>query len=179
MEQTAHPLDGLVTDPSLHKAWQVAAPGSQLLGIAGATAAGQGAVVVVSATPVDDAIRQAAVPGLAAVLGVRSVEVVVAPGSSLSELVRDWTYQAGQGSGRGVHVKVVTPEGQGDTAGPDTAGPDTTGPIRVLVRAIDSSARELALRLASPHDPALPALRALLGGRAVTVEDAEDPSSGH
>jgi hypothetical protein len=162
MGSTAHSIAGLVIDPALLVAWRAAVPGSTVTGIAGAAAATQGAVVVVGSTPVDDSAVAAAAPGLAAVLGVRAVEVVVVTGSTLPELVRDWSYQAGQGSGRGVHVKVLTD--------------DDSGPVRVLVRAIDSSARELMLRLSSPQEPALPALTALLDGRRVTVEDEESLS---
>jgi hypothetical protein len=161
MAPTVNSIAGLVVDPALQRTWQECVPGAELIGIAGATASTQGSVVVVSVTPVDDAALAAATRRLAEVLGVRAVEVVVASGSTLVDLVRDWTYQAGQGSGRGVHVKVRTDDGDG------------SGPVRVLVKAIDSSARELAFRLASPQEPALPALRALLGGREVTVEDEE------
>lgn len=168
MAPTVNSIAGLVVDPVLQEAWQERVPGAELIGIAGATASAQGSVVVVSATPVDGAALTAATRRLAEVLGVRAVEVVVAGGSTLADLVRDWTYQAGQGSGRGVHVRVRTDGGDEDG--------DGSGPVRVLVRAIDSSARELALRLASPQEPALPALRALLGGRQVTVEDEESPS---
>ena len=164
MTSTATSLAGLVVDPQLQRAWQAAVPGGKIVGIAGASASSLGTVVAVSATPVDDAAVAAATPGLAEALGVRAVEVVVTTGSTLTELVRDWTYQAAQGSGRGVHVRVLAEEtGEGDQA----------GAVHVLVRAIDSSARELAFRLASPQEPALPALRALLGGREVTVEDEE------
>jgi hypothetical protein len=164
MSTTAQPITGLVTEPALLDAWQASVPGARLAGIAGAVAGNHGTVVVVSLTPVDDAAVAAATPGLAAVLGVRTVEVVLPAGQGLAELVRDWTYQAAQGSGRGVHVKV-----RGD-AGSELGD---TGPVRVLVRAIDSSAREVAFRLASPQESALPALRALLGGREVTVRDEE------
>jgi hypothetical protein len=68
--------------------------------------------------------------------------------------------QAAQGAGRGVRVRLAGGE------------PRPGEPVRVLVEAIDSSARELALRLASPYEPALPALEALLA-TSVTVEDAE------
>jgi hypothetical protein len=164
MAPTANSIADLVIDPALQQAWLAAVPGAELVGIAGAGASTQGCVVVVSATPVDDAALAAAAPGLAAVLGVRAVEVVVATGARLADLVRDWTYQAAQGSGRGVHVRVSTGDADGGTG---------SGPVRVLARALDSSARELAFRLASPQEPALPALRALLGGREVTVEDEE------
>jgi hypothetical protein len=167
MAPTVNSPAGLTVDPALQQAWLTCVPDGELVGIAGATASTQGAVVVVSATPVGDTALAAATRRLAEVLGVRSVELVVASGSTLAGLVRDWAYQAGQGSGRGVHVKVRSDDDDGDGGG------EGSGPIRVLVRAIDSSARELALRLASPVEPALPALRALLGGREVTVEDEE------
>lgn len=165
MAPTVNSIAGLTVDPTLQQAWLECVPDGDLVGIAGATASTQGSVVVVSATPVDDGAIAATTRRLAEVLGVRSVELVVASGSTLADLVRDWAYQAGQGSGRGVHVKVRSDDGR------DVG--EESGPIRVLVRAIDSSARELALRLASPVEPALPALRALLGGREVTVEDEE------
>lgn len=165
MTPTAGVVAGLVVDPGLAAAWRRAVPGGELLGIAGATASTLGSVVVVTPGPIDDAQLAAATGELAQALGVRAVELVLASGSTLAELVRDWTYQAAQGSGRGVHVRV---HADGDPAG-DPAGV----PVRVLVRAIDSSARELAFRLGSPQEPALPALRALLGGREVTVEDEE------
>jgi hypothetical protein len=163
MAPTADPIAGLVVDPALQRIWQAAIPDGEIVGIAGASASTLGTVVVACSAPVDDAAVEAATPGLAEVLGVRAVEVVVATGSTLAELVRDWTYQAAQGSGRGVRVRVLTDES------------DEAGAVRVLVRAIDSSARELAFRLASPQEPALPALRALLNGREVTVEDEESP----
>ncbi|HET9654297.1 MAG TPA: hypothetical protein VFP72_03010 [Kineosporiaceae bacterium] len=161
MTPTADVIAGLVADPGLAAAWRRAVPGGELFGIAGATASTLGSVVVVAPGPIDDAQLTAATGELAQALGVRAVELVLASGSTLAELVRDWTYQAAQGSGRGVHVRV---HADGDPA---------DGPVRVLVRAIDSSARELAFRLGSPQEPALPALRALLGGREVTVEDEE------
>jgi hypothetical protein len=150
-----------VRDPALHRAWSAAVAGAPVTGIAGAAAGSHGSVVVVSPAPVDDAAVADAAPELAAALGVRSVEVVVVSSTTLPDLIRDWIHQAAQGSGRGVHL-TVRAGGDGDTA-----------PVRVLVRAIDSSARELAFRLASPQEPALAALRALLGGREISVEDEE------
>ena len=193
MAAVADSTAGLVVDPALHQAWSAAAPEAVVTGIAAAVAGSHGSVVVVSPTAVDDAAIAAATPGLTAALGVRSVEIVVVSGGTLSDIVRDWTYQAGQGSGRGVRVRVRTDEqpmpddgpgasvGEGTTAEAEAgaeAGAEATvsgsaAPVRVLVRAIDSSARELAFRLGSPQEPALPALRALLGGREVSVEDEE------
>jgi hypothetical protein len=167
MASTANSIAGLVVDPELQHAWQAAVPGGKVVGIAGASASSLGTVVAVSATPVDDAAVAVAAPGLAEALGVRAVQVVVTTGSTLAELVRDWTYQAAQGSGRGVHVRVLTEEAEEAEEG------TRAGAVRVLVRSIDSSARELAFRLASPQEPALPALRALLSGREVTVADEE------
>jgi hypothetical protein len=157
---------GLLVDHALRSAWR-SAGGGEVLGIAGAIAGDLGAVVIVTGGPVADRVVAAATPELGAVLGVRAVEVVLASGRSLAELVRDWVYQAAQGSGRGVQVRTLVGSDQADS------DDDGTGPIRVLVRAVDSSARELALRLASQQEPALPALRTLLGGRDVTVSDQE------
>jgi hypothetical protein len=107
----------------------------------------------------------AAVAGAAASwLGVGGpVEVAGLHATGLEELLRQWVNQAAQGAGRGVRVRLAPDDPPG-------------GPVRVLVEAIDSSARELAQRLASPWEPALPALSALLA-TAVTVEDAE--TAGH
>lgn len=163
MGQAASEVAGLVIDPVLSTAWEAVVPATRLLGLAGATAGSHGTVVAVSDTAPDDATLAAVTPRLAAALGVRSLELVTVPGGSLADLVREWVYQAAQGSGRGVHLKVAIEPG----------GSEAPGAVRVLVRAIDSSARELASRLASPQEPALPALRAVLGGRPVTVEDEE------
>jgi hypothetical protein len=199
MAAARDPITGLVVDPALRRAWS-GATSNPVSGIAGAVAGSRGSVVVASPAPVDDAAIAAATPGLAGTLGARSVEVVVVTTTALPELLRDWIYQAVQGSGRGVRVTVRTGTTTAPAAGVDTGegtgasqvggtdggstdrspGPDGYGdvvpagvPVRVLVRAIDSSARELVFRLASPQEPALPALRALLGGREVSVEDEE------
>ncbi len=169
MTSTTSAVTGLVVAPELLAAWRsVGAP--EPIGLAGAVAGGRGAVVaVLPQMPVDDWSEPAAA-ALAAALGAGPVEVVVVPGANLAELVRAWVYQAGQGSGRGVHLQVeVDP-------GPGTAG--TAPAVRLIVHAIDSSARELAMRLGSPHDPALAALRAVLGGREVAVLDAEGRAAG-
>ncbi len=167
--RVATAVPGLVIDPGLLEAWhRIGAP--EPIGLAGALAGGCGAVVAVLAGPDDERWGEIAAPAMAAALGVSSVEVLAVPGSSLAALLREWIYQAAQGSGRGVHLK-IDPEG-------GTPDPDGRPGIRLLVHAIDSSARELAMRLASPQDPALPALRAVLG-RPVDVIDAEDLVQGH
>ncbi|MBI1758728.1 MAG: hypothetical protein HYR62_05830 [Actinobacteria bacterium] len=151
----------LVLDPRLLPAWRAAlGPGTALpRGLAGAAAGDRAAVVVVTTEPPGERALAAAAAGFSAALGVAAVEVCVASGASLAGLIREWVHQAAQGSGRGVRVRVRA---------------EATG-VQVLVDAIDSSARELVLRLASPHEPALPALRALLGGVRVAVQDAEEP----
>lgn len=192
MSATAGSSTGLVVDPTLQRAWSGAVAGT-VNGIAGAVAGSHGSVVVVSPAPVDDTTIATLAPNLASALGVRSVDVIVVTTTTLPELIRNWIYQAGQGSGRGVRVTVragnitapstkpgTGKDGRARQAAGANVGPGPSGnavaaklPVRVLVRAIDSSARELASRLASPQEPALPALRALLGGREVSVEDEE------
>lgn len=165
MTSAAAPVRGLVVERNLLAAWRsVGAP--EPLGLAGAIVGDRGAVVAVLPQMPRGEWSGIAAPALASALGTRSVEVVLVPGARLSELVREWVYQAGQGSGRGVHLRVELDE--------DRPGSDDQPAVWLLVRAIDSSARELALRLASPTEPALPALRAVLGGRRVEVIDAED-----
>jgi hypothetical protein len=139
--------------------------GPVVRGLAAAEAGGRGACAVVTDRPLAEAEIAAVAGAAAAVLGV-PVEVAALHAPSAdpdpADLLRQWVNQAAQGSGRGVRVRLAAP---GDGPG---------APVRVLVEAIDSSARELAQRLASPWEPALPALRALLG-TDVTVEDAEPP----
>lgn len=163
----------LVVDPALRPAWDRTAPaGARLLGLAAAVTAGRRAAVVVADRPLTEAEGAELAAGMAAdadgaEAGLRvELAVLAVPGLTagpadlehLADLVRQWVNQAAQGSGRGVSVQV------------DAAPGD--GPVRVLVRSIDSSARELAFRLASTYEPALPALRELLG-RPVTVHDVE------
>jgi hypothetical protein len=155
----------LVVDPALaaavSHAWGGTAP--VVRGLTAAAAGGRGACVVVADRPLDDAEAAAVGAAVAGVLGVGGpVEVAglqASEATPLVDLVRQWVNQAAQGAGRGVRVRLAGDPGPGD-------------PVRVLVAAVDSSARELALRLASPHEPALPALAALLAAE-VTVEDAE------
>ena len=155
----------LVVAPELAAAVSAGWPaeGPLVRGLAAAAAGGRGACVVVTDRPLSEA-EVAAVAGAAGtVLGVGPVEVAALHAPSADpdpgDLLRQWVNQAAQGSGRGVRVRVAEPA-------------DAGAPVRVLVEAIDSSARELALRLASPWEPALPALRTLLAAE-VTVEDAE------
>lgn len=150
----------LVVAPELAAQVSAAWPGEGPLvrGLAAAEAGGRGACAVVTDRPLAEAEIAAVAGAAAAVLGV-PVEVAALHAPSAdpdpADLLRQWVNQAAQGSGRGVRVRLAGGE-----------------PLRVLVEAIDSSARELAQRLASPWEPALPALRALLGTE-VTVEDAE------
>jgi hypothetical protein len=157
------PLPPLVVDPLLATAWQHAVgPGvSCPVGLAGAVVRDRGAVAAVVVGPLSDDHLAAAQSALATALGVDSVEITVLPASTAPAMLRAWLYQAAGGSGRGVRVDLPTPF------------PQAPAPVRIGVRAIDSSARELEFRLRSRHEPALPALRALLGGREVTVVDVE------
>jgi hypothetical protein len=106
-------------------------------------------------------------PLLGRAVGARVTDLVLVPEAGLSQLIRDWAYQAAQGSGRGVRIRVEIEDGV-----------DAPGTVRLLVQAPDSSARELAARLASPTEPALAALRALLGGYRVEVIDVEGDAAG-
>jgi hypothetical protein len=157
----------LVVTPELAVAVSAAWPGEGPLvrGLAAAAAGGRGACAVVTDRPLSEAEIVAVAGAAESVLGV-PVEVAAlhAPSADpdTADLLRQWVNQAAQGSGRGVRVRLADP------AGADEPG----APVRVLVEAIDSSARELAQRLASPWEPALPALRSLLGAEVI-VEDAE------
>ena len=152
--------------PAVSAAW----PGSPetgplVRGLAAAEAGGRGACVVVTDRTLSEAEVAAVAAAAGSVLGAEPVEVAALHAPSAdpepADLLRQWVNQAAQGSGRGVRVRVASTGAGG-------------GPVRVLVESVDSSARELALRLASPWEPALPALRTLLAAE-VTVEDAETP----
>jgi len=153
----------LTIDHRLLPAWRAVFPdGPEPRGLAGRTVAGRAAVVVALPRDPGGEDLERVRGGLAVALGVPSVELALVPVDSLPSLMRAWLYQAAQGSGRGVRMHL------------EIDGDDGPGPaLRVLIRAVDSSARELAFRLASPHEPALGALRALLGGVPVEVLDAE------
>jgi hypothetical protein len=157
----------LVVQPEPAAAVSAAWPGEGPLvrGLAAAETGGRGACVVVTDRPLSEAEIAAVAGAAGSLLGVPTeVAALHAPAADPepADLLRQWVNQAAQGSGRGVRVRLAEPAATG-------------APVRVLVEAIDSSARELAQRLASPWEPALPALSALLGTE-VTVEDAETSS---
>jgi hypothetical protein len=157
--------DGLVIDPLLLSAWEtLRLRDVRLLGLAGEISedSTRAAVVVVTDRPLDDAAGRYFQGQLDDVLETTTELVALNDLTcDLTKLIRQWVNQAAQGAGRGVQLEVNIPPG--------------TGPIQVAVRAIDSSARELSMRLASPNEPALAALESLLGGRPVIVLDADEP----
>jgi hypothetical protein len=151
-------------DPALREAWNQVAPTTGLLGLAGAVSSGRSAAVVVTSGTLLESETTALATALGRALGTDAAAELVAlegaggdPLENLRSWARQWVNQAAQGSGRGVSTRVEDPPAQ--------------GPVVIRVRAIDSSARELAHRLASPHEPALPALRALLGRQVEVVDD--------
>jgi hypothetical protein len=153
-----------VVQPELATVVSAAWPGTAPLvrGLAAAAAGGRAACVVVTDRPLTDAESAAVAAAVGTAVGAGSVEVAgvrAGEDTPLVDVLRQWVNQAAQGAGRGVRVRLAAEPAPGE-------------PVRVLVEAMDSSARELALRLASPWEPALPALRAALG-REVTVADAE------
>jgi hypothetical protein len=155
--------DGLVIDPLLLQAWEaMRLKDVQLLGLAGEISEDslRAAVVVVTDRPLTDAAGKYLQGQLDDVLETPTELVALSDAEAdLRKLLRQWINQAAQGAGRGVQLDVQIPPG--------------LDPIQVAVRAIDSSARELAMRLASPNEPALAALESLLGGRPVIVLDVE------
>ena len=156
--------DGLVIDPLLLGAWEaLRLRDVELLGLAGELNedATRACVVVVTDRPLADAAGRYLQGQLDEVLDATTELVRLDhPHQSLTKLIRQWIDQAASGAGRGVQLEVEVPAGD--------------APIQVGVRARDSSARELAMRLASPHEPALPALESLLGGRPVIVLDVDE-----
>jgi hypothetical protein len=173
------PAPVLVVEPTLLAAWRhCGAPEPR--GLAGAVVAGHAAVVAVlpSTTTNQDWPRLCA-EELGRALGTRTAEVVLVPDADLPGMIRDWAYQAAQGSGRGVHVTVEIVDGAPDGPSVGRGTDHEAGTVvRLLVRAPDSSARELASRLASPTEPALAAVRTLLGGTRVDVIDVEGDTAG-
>lgn len=157
--------DGLVIDPLLLSAWEaLRLKDVQLLGLAGEISedSDRAAVVVVTDLPLSEAACRYLQGQLDDVLETPTELVTLDDVTGdLPSLLRQWIHQAAQGAGRGVHLDVTIPQ-----------GPEA---IRVAVRAIDSSARELTLRLASVNEPALAALESLLGGRPVIVLDLDGP----
>ena len=161
---TAH--DRLVIDPLLLTAWEsLRLRDVELLGLAREVSEDttRAAVVVVSEPALADAAGRYLQGQLDDVLEA-STELVTLAGTAgdLPRLIRQWIDQAAHGAGRGVQMEVEVPPGE--------------APIKVGVRAVDSSARELAMRLASPNEPALAALESLLGGRPVIVLDTDEPA---
>ena len=154
---------GLVIDPLLFSAWEsLRLKDVRLLGLAGEINedSTRAAVVLVTDRPLAEAAGRYLQGQLEDVLETPAELVTLNDDTGdLTRLLRQWVNQAAQGTGRGVELKINVPQG-GD-------------PIQVTVHAIDSSARELALRLASPNEPALAALESLLGGRPVLVLDVD------
>jgi hypothetical protein len=155
--------DGLVIDPLLLSAWEaLRLKDVQLLGLAGEISedSTRAAVVVVTDRPLTLAASRY-LQGLLDDVLETTTELVTLDdvAGDLPSLLRQWINQAAQGAGRGVHLDVTIPD-----------GPDA---IQVAVRAVDSSARELTMRLASANEPALAALESLLGGRPVIVLDMD------
>jgi hypothetical protein len=156
--------EGLVIDPLLLAAWEsLRLRDVRLLGLAGELSedSTRAAVVVVTDRPVGDSAAFYLEGQLEDALLV-PVELIRLNDlhADLSKLLRQWINQAAQGAGRGVALNVDIPP--------------TPAAIQVAVHAVDSSARELAMRLASPNEPALAALETLLAGRPVIVLDVDE-----
>jgi hypothetical protein len=155
--------DGLVIDPLLVQAWEaMRLKDVQLLGLAGEVSEDciRAAAVVVTDRPLSDAAGRYLQGQLGDVLEAPTELVALNDvHANLPRLLRQWINQAAQGAGRGVQFDVEIPPG--------------LEPIQLAVRAIDSSARELTMRLSSRNEPALAALETLLGGRPVIVTDTE------
>ena len=155
--------DGLVIDPLLLSAWEaLRLKDVQLLGLAGEISEDslRAAVIVVTDQPLTDAASHYLQGQLDEVLEAPTELVTLSHvAGDLPNLLRQWINQAAQGAGRGVHLDLTIPD-----------GPEA---IQVAVRAVDSSARELTMRLASANEPALAALESLLGGRPVIVLDMD------
>jgi hypothetical protein len=142
-------------------------------GLGGARAAVEGTsacVVVIAERPAghgpdSDGVTAAVREAVARLLEPADVELIIASGGTLRAVVRDWLYQAAQGSGRGVSVRLEEHAVSG-------ARPVLT----VFVDSPDSSAREVALRLAGPLGRlAREALAGALGFSAVDVRDTSAP----
>jgi hypothetical protein len=127
------PLPELSRDPVLAQVWAEAGLG-ELLGIAAGSDGESGCAVAVTAAAVDPdpALLRAVADRMAAELGLAELRLLTVHGQSLRTVARDWLYQAAQGSGRGVSVRLDEQDGR----------------LTVLVSSWDSSAREVELRLA-------------------------------
>ena len=155
---------GLTLSPPLLPIWQAWVGGQstppELHGLASALAGeSTAATVIVASSPMlDPDLSQDLREAFRVALGASRLELIAVPHEPLETLLKEWIYQAAQGTGRGIIVRFAE-------------GPD--GEIDIQLRAIDSSARELAWRLASPHEADFAALRELLGERRSAVRDVE------
>lgn len=154
-------------DPVLAQVWAELRPehADALLGIGAGSDGETGCVLLVTADPVDpdDAGLAPVAERLALELGLDRVRVITAEGPGLRTVLRDWLFQAAEGSGRGVRIVPVAPE---------------PGVLELQVSAWDSSAREVELRLAGLGGPAAPealALAAVVGAREVRVREVDAP----
>jgi hypothetical protein len=158
-------------DPDLAEACARAGLARDGLSAAHAASDGTAACVVVITDrppgrgPDSDAVTAAVRTAVARRLGPADVDLIIASGGTQRALVRDWLYQAAQGSGRGVSVRLE-----------EHPVPGARPVLTVLVDSADSSAREVALRLAGPLGRlAREALAGALGFSAVDVRDTSTP----
>ena len=157
---TGEPVVHLRIDRVLAAVWVEAGLGDHLLGLAAASDGEAGAAVAVTADPIDPDLPDVitAAGRMAAELGLDRLRLLTTRGPGLGSTVRDWLYQAAQGSGRGVSIEL--------------AEVDAGARLEVRVSSWDSSARELLLRLGSGGGSAAPEVAALarvLGYRSVLV----------
>jgi hypothetical protein len=162
VERNAPP--DLVIDSLLLPAWaSLRLDGVKLLGLAGEVSeeSQRAAVVIVTNPPLAPAAAGYLEGELADLLGVPTELVPLSdPDGGLPGLLGQWLTRAAGGAGRDMQSDIRVPPG--------------SLPIQVSVRAgaaSGASAQELALRLASPREPALAALETLLDGRPVIVVD--------
>jgi hypothetical protein len=139
---------GLVIDPVLLTAWEaLRLKDVQLLGLAGEISedSTRASVVLVTDRPLAEAAGRYLQGQLDDVLETPTELVALNDaGGDLPRLLKQWIHLAAQGAGRGVQLVISVP--------------DDAEPIQVSVSALDSSARELTMRL---------------GGRPVHVLDTE------
>jgi hypothetical protein len=158
-------------DPGLAEACvQAGLPREGLSAVRAAVGGSAACVVVITDRPPgqgpdSDAVTAAVRTAVARRLGLADLELIIASGGTLRALVRDWLYQAAQGSGRGVSLRLE-----------EHPVPGARPALTVLVDSPDSSAREAALRLAGPLGLlACEALAAALDFSAVEVQDTSAP----
>lgn len=164
-------MNGPSLDPGLAAA--CARAGLSRAGLLGASAAVDepaACVVVITDRPAghgpdSDVVTAAVRAAVERRLELSDVELIIASGGTLRAVVRDWLYQAAQGSGRGVSVRLEERRVTG-------ARPA----LFVLVDSEDSSAREVAMRLAGPLGRlAREAFAGAMGFSAVEVRDTSTP----